>query len=386
MKAFILDETKTEFLPSKRSSFSIVDTQTSKLEAAPLLDEIFAKIPLMFQILNTDRQVVYMNSNLKKELKEKGIEYGYGYRPGEILQCEHAFENSGGCGTTFSCQYCNIVNCAVDALTNNCFTTREASFVTKMNGKSEMINYMISSKPFIWQNEQYIILTFENISALKRKEQLEHTFFHDLLNKVTIISGISEMLGLEPEFEQNPYIDMLKRGIFEMADEIRFQRNISQAENGVMQLFISNISSLDLLRQQQEDFSHYKSKFNKEVIIDNESTDIIFQSDKVLVKRILSNLIKNALEANNKLDKVTLGAKTGNNYVVFWVMNDEILPADVKSQIFNRSFTTKGAGRGTGTYSVKLFTEKYLQGKAFFTSQDGIGTIFYIRLPLVYNG
>jgi hypothetical protein len=382
MRTFNLDEIKTDFLPPMRSGFSIVEAQTKKIAAAPLLEEIFSRIPLMFQILNSNRQVVYMNSLLKKELEQKGIEYGFGYRPGEILQCQHAFENSGGCGTTQSCQHCNIVNCVLEALTNNNFATREASFISTMNGKSEMINYMVSSKPFFWQSEQFVILTFENISDIKRKEQLEFTFFHDLLNKVTTISGISEILGMDPEFEHNPYIEMLKRGIIEMADEIRFQRNISQAENGVMELTFSNLSSLDLLKQQQEDFSPYKTQFNKEVIIDQESSDVQFLSDKVLVKRILNNLIKNALEAINMNETVLIGSKTGNNYVVFWIKNNVVLSSDVKSQIFNRSFSTKGAGRGTGTYSVKLFTEKYLKGKAYFTSQEGVGTIFYVKLPL----
>lgn len=38
------------------------------------------------------------------------------------------------------------------------------------------------------------------------------------------------------------------------------------------------------------------------------------------------------------------------------------LPLLVQLQIFNRSFSTKGKGRGTGTYSMKLLTKRYLKG------------------------
>jgi len=382
MKTFSIDETQTSYLPSQRSSPLVVEKQTQMISEAPLLDEIFSKIPLMFQILNSNRQVVYMNSLLKKELELKKIEYGYGYRPGEILQCQHAFETNGGCGTSQSCQHCNVVNCVVDALNNSSFSTREASFVSMINDKSEMINYKVSSKPFIWQNEQFMILTFENISEIKRKEQLERTFFHDLLNKVTSISGFSEILGMEPETEHNPYVELLKRGIYELAEEIRFQRNISQAENGNLELVFSNLSSLDLLTCMKEDFIPYKSQFNKDVEIDEESVNVHFKSDKVLVNRILTNLIKNALEAINNGETVTIGAKSGSDYVVFWVKNNVVLPEKIKSEIFNRSFSTKGAGRGIGTYSVKLFTEKYLNGKAYFISEQNKGTIFYVEFPV----
>lgn len=372
----------TNYLPSHRAGKDVILSQTQKLSEAPLLEEIFSKIPLMFQILNSDRQVIYMNSILKKELEEKGIEYGYGYRPGEILQCQNAFTQTGGCGTGKNCQHCNVVNCVVDAINHNTFVSREATFVSKNENKSEMINYRVSSKPFLWMNEQFMILTFENISDVKRKEQLERTFFHDLLNKVTSISGFSEILGMEPETEHNPYVEMLKRGIYDLADEIKFQRNISQAERDELALSITELSSIELLKNQQEDFIPYQSTFNKLVIIDKSSGDTHFRSDKVLVNRILTNLIKNALEAINQNELVTIGTKCKEKNVVFWVNNHLVLSDEIKTKIFNRSFSTKGAGRGIGTYSVKLFTEKYLNGKAYFTSEKESGTTFFVEFPI----
>lgn len=58
------------------------------------------------------------------------------------------------------------------------------------------------------------------------------------------------------------------------------------------------------------------------------------------------------------------------------------MPQSVKDQIFNRSFSTKGAGRGVGTYSIKLLGERYLSGKVSFTSTPDEGTTFSIKLPI----
>jgi sensor histidine kinase regulating citrate/malate metabolism len=54
----------------------------------------------------------------------------------------------------------------------------------------------------------------------------------------------------------------------------------------------------------------------------------------------------------------------------------------VKSQIFHRSFSTKGQGRLLGTYSTKILVEEHLKGKVEFESTSKIGTIFKIKLPL----
>ncbi|HOX23196.1 MAG TPA: ATP-binding protein, partial [Elusimicrobiales bacterium] len=52
----------------------------------------------------------------------------------------------------------------------------------------------------------------------------------------------------------------------------------------------------------------------------------------------------------------------------------------VRVRIFQRSFSTKGSGRGLGTYSIRLLTEKYLRGKASLAA-DEHGTTFIITLP-----
>ena len=64
------------------------------------------------------------------------------------------------------------------------------------------------------------------------------------------------------------------------------------------------------------------------------------------------------------------------------VSNPEIMPQEVQFQIFQRSFSTKGeVGRGIGTYSMKLFGERYLGGKVDFVSYSPEGTTFRLSLP-----
>ena len=53
-------------------------------------------------------------------------------------------------------------------------------------------------------------------------------------------------------------------------------------------------------------------------------------------------------------------------------------------QVFQRSFSTKGSGRGLGTYSMRLLTEHYLRGSVGFTSSAAEGTTFFASYPHCY--
>ena len=78
---------------------------------------------------------------------------------------------------------------------------------------------------------------------------------------------------------------------------------------------------------------------------------------------------------------MTAGCAGEGDDVRFWVHNPMFMPPSVRLQIFKRSFSTKGSGRGLGSYSVKILTECYLKGKVGFTSSKEGGTTFFVILP-----
>jgi sensor histidine kinase regulating citrate/malate metabolism len=57
------------------------------------------------------------------------------------------------------------------------------------------------------------------------------------------------------------------------------------------------------------------------------------------------------------------------------------MPRDVQLQVFQRSFSTKGPGRGIGTYSIRLLVSRYLHGTVDFESSKEQGTTFRVHLP-----
>ncbi len=80
--------------------------------------------------------------------------------------------------------------------------------------------------------------------------------------------------------------------------------------------------------------------------------------------------------------QVVIRCEDQGRQVAFHVDNPTVMPEQVRLQVFQRSFSTKGADRGLGTFSMKLFGERYLGGRVDFTSHEADGTVFSLRLPV----
>ncbi|NLF88974.1 PAS domain-containing protein [Candidatus Bathyarchaeota archaeon] len=105
-------------------------------------------------------------------------------------------------------------------------------------------------------------------------------------------------------------------------------------------------------------------------------------SDPLYLKRILVNLVSNALQAMPNGGKLTIRTDYTDEHVSIAVKDTGPgIPDDVKPNIFQPLFTTKAKGQGLGLAVVKRLTEA-LKGTATFESQPGDGTSFIVKVPL----
>lgn len=118
------------------------------------------------------------------------------------------------------------------------------------------------------------------------------------------------------------------------------------------------------------------------VMADQPST---IQIDREHMKRVIVNLLKNATQAFEKnehpLIKVTV--KRDDEFVVLSVEDTgKGIDDDAKRKIFTPNFTTKSSGSGLGLAISKNLIEAY-NGRIWFQSEFGVGTIFFVELPFV---
>ncbi len=104
-------------------------------------------------------------------------------------------------------------------------------------------------------------------------------------------------------------------------------------------------------------------------------------ADPALLKRILDNLITNALQAMPNGGKLNVAATKQTNNIMISVEDSGVgIPDEIKSKLFTPMFTTKSKGQGFGLAVVKRMTEA-LGGTITFESEVGKGTKFIIGLP-----
>ena len=112
----------------------------------------------------------------------------------------------------------------------------------------------------------------------------------------------------------------------------------------------------------------------------------VIRLDVNQLKQILLNIIMNALQAmeNGGGKLLVKTAAAGSDNVCFTIAdNGPGIPAEAIERIFDRYFTTKQPGEGTG---LGLFVTKSLVenmgGEITVSSRKGVGTTFTVTLPV----
>src|ERR1035437_2841670 len=369
----------TDFASPVKSSDSQIKKQAEYFVEDGIFSSFLNTVPTFLLVLNENRQIVYANEAVKKLFPVDPFENIYGKRPGELLNCSHFTESVSGCGTTKFCAKCGAAKSILASLSGK----ENNEEVRIIQAEDEYtLDLRVWSKPLRLNNEVYSIFAFTDISDEKRRKALERIFFHDVINTADTILKLSELIKDADGKELANYNDTIYSLTSKLMDEIKSQRDLLSAENNELIVNRANCNSIEIVSEVIALYSNHQLVKDKEVVTDKNSENINFISDRVLLRRVLGNMIKNALEASNDGDKVTAGSRLNGNEIEFYIHNNGFMPAEVQLQIFQRSFSTKGAGRGLGTYSMKLLSEKYLHGKILFESSEGNGTTFYARFPL----
>ncbi len=105
-------------------------------------------------------------------------------------------------------------------------------------------------------------------------------------------------------------------------------------------------------------------------------------ADPQLLKRVLINLVTNAVQAMPQGGELTIKAQTNNQGQIQISVKDTGvgIPDEVKSKLFTPLFTTKAKGQGFGLAVCKRVVEAQ-NGNISFSSQVGRGSKFIIELP-----
>ncbi|GAB3713467.1 HAMP domain-containing sensor histidine kinase [Flavobacterium koreense] len=127
--------------------------------------------------------------------------------------------------------------------------------------------------------------------------------------------------------------------------------------------------------------------FNEEYItFESEEEEIITIMDRTQLIRIITNLVKNAIQAipEEQTEKsILVAVKREENNVNITVKDNGIgIELEYIEHIFEPKFTTKTSGMGLGLGIIKNIIENY-KGTITFETEFGKGTTFKVSLPII---
>ena len=350
-----------------------------------LLKQALDAMPNMVAVLNDSRRVIFLNRALLQGMKEPLLQDLLGQKPGDVVLCPHARKSPLGCGHSKQCAACGLSQAYEQARASHEPVTRDC--VIQQEQRHESLEFQARVTPLIMQDVKFYLVALQDLAHQKTVALLERTFFHDILNSAGGVKGLAYLVDDADDMDEvDEFAPLLVQQADQLVEAINAQRDILAAERGQLRVEPQPVGSLTVIQSVLDLYQPHPVAEGKTLVRSPDCSRFVLHTGRVLLQRTLGNMVKNALEASRKGQVVTLGCRDAgeqrDDHFRFWVHNEGFIPEEVQERIFNRSFSTKGEGRGVGTYSMKLMGEKYLGGRVGFNSGRGQGTTFWIELPL----
>jgi signal transduction histidine kinase len=294
----------------------------------------------------------------------------------EALGCAFA-EGDDPAGRSAACEYCGWRQAAAEAA-QGARAERECRLLTRSGCAHDLLLRAA-------RQGDRAVCAVRDLYEAKRLRVLERAVFHDVLNHGVGIRGLSEMADLTDPEQLAEYMSLIQSSSMRMVDQMLWLRTLRGAEQGSLTPCASPAEAVALLGDVVARFR--EDAESRHVTIDVRcEPEWAVETDGELARLALGALLQNALEASRRGDQIRVAGEPSGALAVFRIASPAQLPDAVRAQLFMRSFSTKGAGRGVGVYGAKLVVEQFLGGRLWFDGAPAEGAVFGVTVPLVWSG
>lgn len=347
---------------------------------------ILEAIPTIAFFVHADGQLIIGNKAFFQALQPGHICDFIGLFPGTALCNGHKSTQSSSQDNT--CPQCQLLSAIKEVFT---YTetpknpVRKDLRITRDYGISEEYADIVItvSQTNLESLPNCALVSLKEVSHIKHRKALERVFLHDLSNTVGGLAGLMDYATqLSNLTEIQELLEQMNKISTQIVSELKEHSILLSAEDGNIKPNYSTVLATAIIKHSIIAVSRHPSVEHVKLVMDPTSTHHHITTDCNILNRVLGNMIKNAAEASSAGDTVTIGCTMEQDQTIYWVHNVGVIPKEVQLQMFRRSFSTKGSNRGLGTYSIKIFTEKYLNGSVSFSSNEDTQTVFRIHLPV----
>ena len=241
----------------------------------------------------------------------------------------------------------------------------EKNLVTSDGG---LVPVLKSVVPVKIHRKKYLLESFVDISKEKKlaklREDVGRIMRHDLKTPLTGIIGIPDLLLEELKLTENQkeLLEFIRQSGYRMLSMINLSHDLFKMETGAYKLNPSYVNIVPIISSIEDELRALMTGGKSiRIFLDGtpaeRGTEFIMIGESLLFYSLLSNLIKNALEASPPKGVVSLYLDKGDTASVR-IHNSGVIPEAIRDTFFDKYVTHgKEMGTGLGTYSAKLIVD-----------------------------
>lgn len=269
-------------------------------------------------------------------------------------------------------------------------------FITQKLKKTTLTGF---NEPLVWKSDDEIGLMVgeynrmlinleESKKALARSEkesawrEIAQQVAHEIKNpltpmKLTLQHLSRKLIGRSDEKE-------LEKPIATLLHEIETLNDIASSFSSFAKLPIPENERFEILSVITKSVNLHSATKDVQISLQVPDQEVYTIGDEQLMSRIISNIIINAIQANEDQMQIDVIVQLIDNRKLLVEIRDDGpgIDPDIHSKIFVPNFSTKDTGSGIGLAIAKHGVE-HAGGKIWFETALGEGTSFFIELPMV---
>jgi two-component system nitrogen regulation sensor histidine kinase NtrY len=268
-------------------------------------------------------------------------------------------------------------------------------FITQTLKKTSLVD---TNQPLVWRADDEIGLMVKEYNKMlyklgESKAELEQTqrerawreiaqqVAHEIKNPLTPMKlTLQQMVRAIQSGTTQP--EKTEKSLASLLEQVDTLSDIASSFSTFAKMPEPVIQRLELVSLVQRIVNLHKQ--THEIVFRPTQKEVFVLGDEQLLGRSFSNIILNAIQSERPGILLTVNIsleKVGDRCIMKIKDNGKGIPAAIADQIFVPHFTTKKSGSGLGLAIVKKGIEQ-LQGRIWFDTTVGMGTIFYIELPV----
>lgn len=250
-----------------------------------------------------------------------------------------------------------------------------------------------------FKNKKLKDMMIQDLNESKEREKIKTDFLivmsHELRTPLNIILNTSNLLHYK--IKRNEYdqefccsrLEYISTNANRLLRSVNNSIDVAKLDAKVYDTNYNMVNVVEIIDNIVDLVAIYAEQYEISIIFDPEKEEISTAIDIEKLEKILLNLISNSIK--NMINGGSIFIKCNaidNNILISVEDNGRGIPNKIKNHIFDKYFhspfenlSRSADGSGIGLYIVKKFID-ILDGSITFESTVGIGTTFYITLPI----